>query len=146
MAISDCSEQPALKLGGGEGVPQLVGHHVAEPGLGGGAAQLGAERLGGDSPAVVGEQEVGGLASTGMAQRPACGPVPGDRVDQGDGVVVEGHHPLGGELAERDLQPGALAGDLVHAVQLEAGELTDAHPGGSEQEERVSAEPVRGGC
>ena len=32
------------------------------------------------------------------------------------------------ELAQRHLQPGPLAGDLVHAVELEVEQLTDAQP------------------
>ena len=40
------------------GVPQLVGHDRAEPGLGGGALELAAECVVGDPLAVVGEQEL----------------------------------------------------------------------------------------
>jgi hypothetical protein len=41
-----------------------------------------------------------------------------DAVDQRDGFLVEGHHAFGIQLAQRNLQPRALAGDLVHAVQF----------------------------
>jgi hypothetical protein len=43
----------------------------------------------------------------------------GDAVDEFDGLVVEGDHPFAVELAEGDFQPGTVAGDLVHPVQLE---------------------------
>jgi hypothetical protein len=39
-----------------------------------------------------------------------------DPVNEIKSVVVEGHHPLGVELAEWDLQPGPGVRDLVHAV------------------------------
>jgi hypothetical protein len=31
----------------------------------------------------------------------------------------------------------------VHAVQFEVEELTDAHPGGAQQQQRVGAQPIR---
>jgi hypothetical protein len=54
-----------------------------------------------------------------------------DPVDQRDGLVVKGHHALGAELAEWDLQPRSLAGHLVDAVELEVGQLPDANAGRS---------------
>jgi hypothetical protein len=48
-----------------------------------------------------------------------------------DGFGVERHHPFGGELAERHLQPGAVAVDLVHAVKFQLAELADAQSGGA---------------
>ena len=80
-----------------------------------------------------------------MGQRPASGACGGDPVDEGDGLVVEGDHALGVELAEEDLQPGAVAADLVDAVQLEVEELSDAQPDGSGQQQGVGGEPVGGG-
>jgi hypothetical protein len=77
----------------------------------------------------VGDQEVGELAGARVAQRPARGAAGGDPVDQDEGLLVDRHHPLGEQLAQRDLQPGAGAGNLVHAVQLEDGQLADPHPG-----------------
>ena len=93
--------------------------------------------------ALVGEQEVGQLPGPRVAQRPARRPVLGDPVDDLDGLLVDRHHPLGEQLAQRHFQPGARAGDLVHAVQFEHGELADAHPGGAHQQQRVGAQPVR---
>ena len=69
----------------------------------------------------------------------------GDPVDEGDGLVVEGDHAFGVELAEGDLQPGAVATNLVDAVQLEVEELSDAQPDGSGQQQRVRGEAIGGG-
>ncbi len=52
-------------------------------------------------------------------------------------------HPLGEQLAQRHLQPGALAGDLVHAVEFEVPQLADAHPGRAQQQGRAGTQPVR---
>ena len=52
--------------------------------------------------------------------------VVGDPVDQRDGLVVEGDHAFGVELAERDLEPCAVATNLVDAVELEVEQLADA--------------------
>jgi hypothetical protein len=71
--------------------------------------------------------------------------VGGDPVEQVEGFLVDRHHPFGVQLAQRHLQPGAGAGDLVHAVQFEVEQLADAHPGGPQQQQRVGAEPVRRG-
>jgi hypothetical protein len=68
-----------------------------------------------------------------------------DPVDDVEGLVVDRHHPLGVQLAQGDLQPGSRAGNLVHAVQFEVEELTDAHPGGAQQQQRVGAQPIRCG-
>ena len=65
-----------------------------------------------------------------------------DAVDQRDGFLVEGHHALGVQLAQRNLQPRALAGDLVHAVQFQVDELTDAQTGRSLQQQRIGGQPL----
>ena len=51
---------------------------------------------------------------------------PGERVaveqcavDEGEDFLVERDHGFGVELAERDLEPGSLPGDLVDAVEFE---------------------------
>ena len=99
--------------GGGIGVPELVRGHVAEPGgLPRRPVEFFAEGVLGQPPAVVGEQELGGAAVSRVRQRPARGAELGDLVDQGEGLLVEGDHPLGVELAERDFQPGALSRGL----------------------------------
>ena len=93
----------------------------------------------------MGEQELDRLAGARVRQRPAGRAVRDDPVDQVEGLVVDGHHPLGVQLAQRDLQPGPGAGDLVHAVQFQVEQLADAHPGGAQQQQRVGAQPVRRG-
>ena len=120
-----------------------MGYYPVQPGFGGGAVQLIAQSVCGDAAALVGEQEIGQLAGARVAQRPARGAIGGDPVDDLDGLLVDGHHPLGQQLAQRDLQPGPGPGDLVHAVQLQVGELPDAHPGSPQQQQRVGVKPVR---
>jgi hypothetical protein len=61
----------------------------ADPGLGGGAVQFGAQRVRGDAAALVGAQEVGGFAGARLQQRPAEWAVLGDLVDNGESVVVD---------------------------------------------------------
>ncbi len=107
------------------------------------AAQLLPQRIRRHAAALVGEQEVGQLARPRVAQRPARRAVPEDPVDELDGFLVDGHHPLGEQPAQRDLQPGAGAGDFVYAVQVQVGQLADAHPGGPHQQQRAGAQPVR---
>ena len=65
-------------------------------------------------------------------------------VDQVEDLLVEGDHPLGVELAERDFQPGALAGDLVHAVEFEVEQFADAQPAGALQQQRAGGQLVAG--
>ena len=64
----------------------------------------------------------------------------GDLVDQGEGFLVDRHHPLSVQLAEGDFQPGPGAGHLVHAVQLEVEQLADAHPGGPQEQQRAGGQ------
>ena len=82
---------------------------------------------------MVGEQELGRASGARMGKRPAGRACGGDPVDAGDGLVVAGDHAFGVELGERDLQPGAVATDLVDAVQLEVEEFAGAQPDGSGQ-------------
>jgi hypothetical protein len=74
-----------------------------------------------------------------MPQRPARGAVGDDAVHHLQGVLIDGDHALGVQLAQRDLDPGAVAGNLVHAVQLQVQQLPDAHPGRTGQQQRVGA-------
>ena len=122
---------------------ELVGHYAVQPRFGGGSVQLIAQSICGDAAALVGEQEVGLLAGARVAQWPAWGAVGDDPVDEPGGFLVDGDHPLGEQLAQRDFQPGAGAGDLVHAVQLQVDEFADAHAGGPQQQQRVGVKPVR---
>ena len=84
----------------------------------------------------MGEQELGGPAVPRVGQRAAGGADLGDLVDQVEGFLVERDHPLGVELAERHFQPGAGAGDLVHAVKFEVEQFADAQPAGALQQQR----------
>jgi len=93
---------------------------------------------------VVGEQELSFAPVAGMWQRPAVRADAGDVVDQLDGLVVEGDHPLGLQLPERDLQPGPVARQLVDAVQLKVEQLADAQPAGALQPQGAGGELVAG--
>jgi hypothetical protein len=96
--------------GGGVGVAQLVRGDVVDPGGHGGPVELGADRVLGQSPAVVGEQELGGSPVARVRHRASGAADLGDVVDQREDLGVERDHPLGVELAERDLQPAAVTG------------------------------------
>jgi hypothetical protein len=48
------------------------------------------------------------------------------------GHLVKRHGPLGGELAEGDLQPAAVAGGVPDAVQLEVEQLAEADAGAAQ--------------
>ena len=95
--------------------------------------------------AVVGEEKLDQAAGLGVGERTAGGALGHDPVDEGERLLVERHHPLRLELAERHLEPGAGACDLVHAVELEVEQLADPQPGRALQQQRVGAQPVGGG-
>jgi hypothetical protein len=126
-------------------VPKRVRGDVADACILRGPGQLVAQRLGGQPAAVVGEQELCALAGARVRDRRAARAVRHDPVDQRDGLVVQGHHPLGVQLAERHLQPRSLAGHFMDAVQFQVGQLADAQPAGPLQQQRVGGQPVRGG-
>jgi hypothetical protein len=91
----------------------------------------------------MGEQELHRSAVAAVRQRTTGRSEFNDPVDDRDGVVVERDHPLGLELAERHLQPGTLAGDLVDAVELEVAELADPDPSGAGEQQRIRSERLR---
>jgi hypothetical protein len=107
-----------------------VGYSAIKAGLGCGALKLRSEGVGGYPPSLVGEQELDQFAGAGMAQWTSRAAVGDDAVNDLDGLLVEGNHPFREQLAEGNLQPCSLAGDLVHAVQLQVDQLADAQPGG----------------
>ena len=110
----------------GVGVAQLVWGDVADPGGFGAAGEFGTHGGLGEAAAVVGEQELGGSTGSWMRQRAAWGAGGGDTVDERYGFVVEGDHAFGVELAERDLEPGSVFGDLVDAVEFKVQQFADA--------------------
>jgi hypothetical protein len=79
-----------------------------------------------ETAAVVSKQELDGPPRTWVWDRAAIRACGDYAVDQGHRLVVERHHPFGVELAKRDLQPGAIALQLMDAVELEIEQLTDA--------------------
>src|SRR5690606_5661708 len=58
------------------------------------------------------------------------------------GFGVERDHAFGAELAERNLQPGAVRAELDEAVEFEVEQFTNAHPGGAQQDDRGASEVV----
>jgi hypothetical protein len=62
----------------------------------------------------------------GMARLPAADGDP--CVERAQGGVVERHDPLGVQLAQRHLQPGAVAGEIPQAVEFEVEQLTQTQP------------------
>jgi hypothetical protein len=71
---------------------QLVAGHLAEPGDASGAIELETHRLLAETTAVVGEEELGGLPRARMRERASLRTGGDDAVDDGDALVVEGHH------------------------------------------------------
>jgi len=134
---------PAVDQRGGVGVPKLVWCNRFESCFGGGTDHFVAQDVHRDTASLVGEQELDQLTGARVRQRLARRAVRDNPVDQLKGLVVDGHHPFGVELAQRDLQPGPGAGNLVHAIQFQVAQLADAHPGGAQQQQRVGAQPVR---
>ena len=132
---------PGVNQSGGVGVPQRMWSDLAEVGGFGGAGQLVAQRLRGDAAALVDQQELGRTAGARVRQRPAGGAPGDDPVGDVEGFLVEGHHAFGGQFAQRHLQPGAVPGDLVHAVQLEVAQLTETQSGGAGEQQRVGVQP-----
>ncbi|BAS11987.1 hypothetical protein AHiyo8_02900 [Arthrobacter sp. Hiyo8] len=72
-----------------------------------------------DSGAAQGEQEVCGAAGARMRQCPLGTPFAHPLVQGGQGRVIERDHALGVELAQRDLEPGAVTGKVLEAVEFE---------------------------
>ena len=142
--MSACSDTPGIDHGGGKGMAELVTGHMADAGLFAGPVEFESQRLLAEPSAVVGEEELGRRPVRGCGSGRPSRAGGDDPVDQGDGLLVEGHHPLGVEFAERDFQPGAVAGDLVHAVELEVQQFADTQPARSWQEQRVGGQPEIG--
>ena len=92
----------------------------------------------------MGEQEVGGYAGAGMAHGASWGSGGGDSVDDGEHLVVEWHHAFGVEFAQRDLQPAALTGYFVDAVEFEVEQFPDPQAARSLQQQRVGGKSVGG--
>ena len=136
---------PGVDQCGGVGMPKLVWGNGFQSCIGGGADQFGAQDVHRDAASLVGEQELDRLAGARVRQRLARRAVRDDPVDELQSLIVDGHHPLGIELAQRNLQPGPGAGHLMHAIKFQVEQLADAHPGGAQQQQRVGAQPVRRG-
>ena len=135
---------PGIHHGGGEGMSELMRFDVADAGRLAGPIEFEAQSLLGQPSSVVGKEELRGSACARVRERPTLRPGGADPVDQSDSLIVEGHHPLGVEFAERNFEPRPIAGDLVHAVEFEVEELADAQPAGSSQEQRVGRQPEIG--
>jgi len=127
---------PGVGQFGGVGVPQLVRGDVERPPAGAGqagrcrgAAQAGADAPGFQSSAVVGEQEVGGVAGARVWVWPLLASVVGPGVQRGHGVRVERNGALGAELAQWHAQPGAGRPVVDDAAEFEVEALAQAQAG-----------------
>ncbi|BCO36221.1 hypothetical protein MHEC_28590 [Mycobacterium heckeshornense] len=125
---------PAVDQRGGVGVSKLVWCNGFQSCFGGGAGKFVAQDVHRYAAPLMSEQELDRLAGAWVWQWLAGRAVRDDAVDQLEGLVVDGHHPLGVELAQRNLQPGPGAGNLMHTVQFQVEQFADAHPGGAQQQ------------
>jgi len=91
---------------------------------------------------VLDEQEVGGLAVAGMRQRPLVPSLGGPGVQRRQGCLVQRDGALAGELAEGDLEPAAVAGEVEQAVQLEVEQFAQAQSGATQNRQPVPGEGV----
>jgi hypothetical protein len=112
--------------GRGVGMAQLMRRDHVQSGRLGNRGQLLAQCAPRDPPALVGQQELHQSAAAWVAERAPRRTVGGDTIDDHQRLVIQRHHPLGIQLPERDLEPGALAWYLMHAVELQVHQLTDA--------------------
>ena len=99
--------------------PQRVGVAAAQACGLGGNFEAAADPAGADAGAAQGEQEVSGPAIAGVRQAALAAALGHPSVKCGQGLLVERDDPFGGELAERDLEPGAVSGQVPEAVQFE---------------------------
>ena len=115
---------------------------AAQPGGRRGVVEPAAQPEGGQAAAALGEQEVRGPVQPGMRQGPLRAAPGHPFVQGGQGGLVERHGPLGGQLAERDLQPAAVAGGVPDAVQLEVEQLAEADAGAAQHGQPGAGERV----
>ena len=85
----------------------------------GSVGQSLSQSVGRESAAAFEEEEVGGLAVARMRQCPLRPALSAPAVQSCEGDLVQGDGAFGGELAEGDLEPAAVAGEVEQAVQLE---------------------------
>ena len=105
---------------GGQGVAQLVGVEVAEPGPAGHPVEHAGDHVAVQRPALHAEQE----ALAGMGRPPG--------VEQGQQHRVQRDVAVVAQLAHRHLQPPALP-DAHHRVGLQGADLAHPHPGAGQQ-------------
>ena len=105
------------KLVRGDAQHSAVG--AAESGDGCGVGESLAQSVGRELAASLDEEEVGRLAVAGMGQGALGVALSGPTVQRDQGGLIEGDGAFGAELAQRDLQPAPVAGEVDCAVQLE---------------------------
>jgi hypothetical protein len=130
-------------------VPELVRCDVqrlpvaaAQPGGRRGVVESAAQPEGGQAAAALGEQEVRGPVQPGMRQGPLRAAPGHPFVQGGQGGLIQRHGPLGGQLAEGDLQPAAVAGGVPDAVQLEVEQLAQPDAGAAQHGQPGAGERV----
>jgi hypothetical protein len=120
-------EEPCVDQGGGIGVAELVRGDVAESGRLASTGQFGPECVLSQPVAVVGEEKMRGPSGPWVWDGPARRAGDADPVQHLQCIIIKGDHPLGGEFAQRDLESGPLAGNLVHAVHFKVQQFPDPH-------------------
>ena len=88
------------------------------------------------------EQEVGGLAGAGVWQGALGAALRCPSVQRVEGRLVQGDGAFGAELAQWDLQPAAVTGEVEQAVQLEVEQFAQAQPGAAQDGQAVAGERV----
>ena len=115
---------------------------TTQAGVSGGAIEAVAETEWGKAPSPLHEQEVDRLAVARMRQGPLDAAQRHPGIEGGEGLRVEGNGALGPKLSERDLDPGAVGGEVPQAVELEIQQLADAHAGSPQDEQSVAGKGV----
>jgi hypothetical protein len=108
----------------------------------GGGQQPVAEPGRAEAAATGGEQEVGERPGPRVWDRPVRSSLRGPLVECGQRGSVEGDHAFGGELAERDPQPGPGHAVADDAADFQVEELTDAQARAAQDGQADAGEDV----
>src|SRR5688572_24479008 len=103
--------------------PQWMPARPGEPGETDGVLQAAADAMGARSATAFGEHEVAQPAITRVRQRPLTATTADPIVERGERFRIERDHTFSAELADGDLEPGAMGAELDEAVELEVQQL-----------------------
>jgi hypothetical protein len=119
---------------GGEGVTELVGVDMTDPGSFGDAANHPGDPVPVDSRDPVGEEPTSRGDTVGVVGLPLF--------DQFDQFGMERNVTVVAEFPDRDMEPMVLT-DLDYRIGREVGEFPDPHPGASQQQHTEFPKRVR---